>query len=414
MTEQEGPAKEPGGRSLTVEGVAVLFITAIVLAVSSHLRSTPYNQAVRTAYSWLHGRFWIEWPGPWMEALEYNGQHYPQYPPFPALLTLPFVLFAGQNANQTLVAGLACLGAMGFAWMLLVRLGVKRTSRLWLLVFLFAGTDLWWCTELGDVWFIAHVAAVLCTFVALWELAGRRRGWLVGLMAFCAFESRAVMILAVPLYAYLLASDDLVRECPARIPDAFARSRTRLMQLGGVLAAGAVVYMVYNFFKWGVPYDAGYGLYFHQEGWGQPTGSPFRLSYLPYQIYSFFMRPPELIEWRQQSSWPFFKVDPNGVALTFTSPALVIAFLAKPPWRLKWALWGTVALIAIPNFLYYLNGWYQFGMRHALDFIPFLFVLMAFALRERLPRWCAILIAYSALAGLWGVWWWGANMRSGD
>ena len=71
-------------------------------------------------------------------------------------------------------------------------------------------------------------------------------------------------------------------------------------------------------------------------------------------------------------------------------------------------------MIAIPQPSYYLNGWYQFGMRHALDFIPFLFVLMAFAVRYRMPRWSAALIAYSALAGLWGVWWWGTYMRKMD
>ncbi len=410
----ERPSPRTVTRDLIVEFAFILLGVAIALVISSHMRSTPYNQAVRAAYGWLHGRFWIDWPGPYMEALEFNGQHYPQYPPFPALLTLPFVLIAGETANQTVVAMLCCLGAIAFAWLFLVRLGVNRLSRVFLTLFLFAGTDLWWCSELGDVWFIAHSAAVLCTFVALWELTGRRRAWLVGLMAFCAFESRAVMLLAVPLYAYLLYFDDLKRECPEAIADAMASARMRLVQFGGVLAGGAIVYMVFNFFKWGVPYDAGYGLYFHQEGWGQATGSPFRLSYLPYQIYSFFMRPPELLEWRQQAIWPYFKVDPNGVALTFTSPALIIAFFAKPPLRLKWALWGTVILIAIPNFLYYLNGWYQFGMRHALDFIPFLFVLMAFALRERIQRWSAALIVYSILAGLWGVWWWGANMRTGD
>ena len=129
-----------------------------------------------------------------------------------------------------------------------------------------------WCSELGDVWFIAHVVAVACTFVALWELTGRRRGWLVGLMAFCAFESRAVMLLAVPLYVYLLWFDDLMRVCPIGSPDAYAGARTRIAGLAGVLAAGAFVYGVYNFAKWGAPYDAGYGLYFHREGWVSRPG----------------------------------------------------------------------------------------------------------------------------------------------
>jgi len=78
------------------------------------------------------------------------------------------------------------------------------------------------------------------------------------------------------------------------------------------------------------------------------------------------------------------------------------------------ALWLTAAAVALPDFLYYLNGWYQFGMRHALDFEPYLFVLMALGVREKMPRWGAILCVYSALAGAWGVWWWNMAMRTGS
>jgi hypothetical protein len=80
----------------------------------------------------------------------------------------------------------------------------------------------------------------------------------------------------------------------------------------------------------------------------------------------------------------------------------------------KIALWTTVVLVAGPSFFYYLNGWYQFGMRHALDFEPFLLVLMAFAVRERVPRWAQALIAYSCLVSVWGIWYWNTTYRAGD
>jgi hypothetical protein len=401
-------------RPLVVEFLIVLAVTFALLAASSHFRSTPYNQPVRQAFAWLHGRFWIDWPGPYMEALEYNGEHYAQYPPMPALLSLPLVLIWGMNANQTAIALAACLIAIAATWLTLVRLGVARVPRLLLTLFFFAGTDLWWCSQLGDVWFIAHSVAVMFTMLALLELTGARRGWLVALYAFCAFESRAVMLLALPLYAYLLWRDDLVEQVPGWAERAGSTVRKRLIGFGAVWAAGAAVYAAYNFAKWGVPYDAGYTLYFHQEPWGQPTGSPFRLSFVPYEIFSFFMQPPVLVEWRQQALWPLFKVDPHGVALTFTSPALVLAFFAQIPRRLKFALWGTIALIFLPNVTYYLNGWYQFGMRHALDFEPYLLLLMAFAARAAMPVWATILIVYSSLTGLWGVWWWNQFMRMHD
>ena len=70
------------------------------------------------------------------------------------------------------------------------------------------------------------------------------------------------------------------------------------------------------------------------------------------------------------------------------------------------ALWVAAILVAIPNFLYYVNGFAQFGMRHALDFEPFLVALMMLAVRERVPAWAKALIVYSIVVGVWGCWYW--------
>jgi hypothetical protein len=243
--------------------------------------------------------------------------------------------------------------------------------------------------------------------LALFELtAARPRSWLVALFGVCAFESRFSMVMAMPLYAYAVARGGLL------FPVAFDWRKLRGFAI--VCVAVLPFWIWYNEARWGVPWDIGYTAWFHHDSWGQPEGSPFRLSYFPYEVYSFFMRPPVLTEWLQQSIPPYFKVDPNGVALTFSSPALVLAFLSQAPRTLKRALWITVVLVAAPSFFYYLNGWYQYGMRHALDFEPFLLILMAFAVRERVPRWGQGLIAWSVAMSVWGIWFWNVNFRSGD
>jgi hypothetical protein len=78
------------------------------------------------------------------------------------------------------------------------------------------------------------------------------------------------------------------------------------------------------------------------------------------------------------------------------------------------ALWVAAILTAVPNFLYYVNGFAQYGMRHALDFIPFLFALMLFAARDRLALWAQALILYSIAANFYGVWFWNAFIRPGN
>ena len=137
-----------------------------------------------------------------------------------------------------------------------------------------------------------------------------------------------------------------------------------------MVAVALALWVARDFAQYGTARDIGYTLFYQQDGWGQPTGSPFRLAYFPYEFWSYFLQAPVLAEYRQLAEWPIFKLDPHGVALTWTSPALVLALLA-PRRRLVWLLWATIVLVAGPSFFYYLNGWVQFGMRHALDFEPF-------------------------------------------
>jgi hypothetical protein len=162
-------------------------ISFVVILASSHVRSTQQNNYVRVAYAWLHGHTWFDWPGRWMDAVEYNGHHYGIDGPVPALFMLPLVAIWGNAANQTIVAIVFAAIAVALAWILADKLGVRDlTTQIYLTLFLVAGTDVWWCAEIGDVWFLAHLCALTFAFGALVELCGRRRGWLVGLCAILA------------------------------------------------------------------------------------------------------------------------------------------------------------------------------------------------------------------------------------
>jgi hypothetical protein len=373
-------------------GLAALAVTAFV----SHLRATPYNNFVLLAQALLQGHAWINWPGPYIDALQYTDhRYYVIEAPLPALLLMPYVAVAGLQANQTLLAILLAGIAVGAAWELGERFSLPPLHNAWICAFLLCGTDLLWCAALGDVWFLAHVSAVCFTMLALVELAGKRRGWLVALWAACAFESRFSMIAAIPVYAYLLA-----------VPIS-ERTAKQIASFSGVLAGVAVLWVLYNQARWGTWNDIGYTMWYHQDQVGMPTGSPFRLIYLPNQLWSFFVQMPTVLP-----EFPWLRPEFSGVALTWTSPGLLLAFFARSPLRWVIALWIAALLTAAPNFLYYVNGFAQFGMRHALDFEPFLVALMMLAVRNRLAWWGYALIAYSIIAGFWGSWYWLTYVRA--
>ena len=305
----------------------------------------------------------------------------------PALLLVPFVAAFG-GANQTLLAIVLGAVAVGAAYEFAERMGVAPVTNAWICAFFLAGTDLLWAAMLGDVWFIAHVSAACFTMLALVELAGSKRGWLVAIWAACAVLSRFDLVLALPVYASLL------------------QSRRAVAFYAGALVPFVVFWVAYNAARWGVWYDIGYTAWYHQDQAGSPTGSPFQLKYFVYQLQSFFVQAPDRVP-----VWPYLQPSMSGVALTWTSPALLLALFAHRPARWAIALAVATLLVAGPNFIYYVNGFAQFGMRHALDFEPFLVALMFLAAREKMPRWAYVLIAYSIAASSWGVWYWNAFVR---
>jgi hypothetical protein len=374
--------------------VLAAIVAFVALAIAGHLHPTPFNNFVLLADALRHGHVWIDWPGPYIDALEYEGRRYVIEAPLPAILVLPAVLIWGTDVNQSVFSIALGAIAVGAGWELARRVGVPLWTRIWLCGFLLLGTDLFWCAMYGDVWFIAHVSAVAFTLLALVELQGKRRGWLVALYAACAIESRFSLVFALPVYAAWLAFDD-----DALRPAAYARRR--LVEFGATLIPFVVLWVDYNLLRWGVPYDIGYTAWYHQDSAGSPTGSPFRLEYLPNQLYSFFVRWPDYVRFP-----PYLIPTFNGVALTWTSPALVLAFFARQPRRVVILAWAATLLVALPNCVYYVNGFAQFGMRHALDFEPFLFLLMALALRGGIKPIGMALCAWSMAAGAWGVWYW--------
>jgi len=399
---------------------AVGVVTLIALLVAAHLRSTPYNNLSLLAAALAHGHPWVEGPtraltSPiWAntnDALLWNGHRYVIEGLLPALLLVPFAFAFGEQTNQTDLAIALCTIAVPVAYLVFRRSGASVRDALLITATFFAGTSLWWCAMLGDVWFIEHVSAVCFTMLALLELTGKRRGWVVGLCAGCAFESRFTLALAIPFYIAFLYRGGIT---PETVRPEFSKFLASLRSFALALLPFAILYIAWNEIRWHTITDIGYTEFFHADPWGQPTGSPFRLSYLPYEIYSFFLQSPQHVEWRQQAIPPYMKVDVHGVALEWTTPALVLAFFARGSRGYLWLMWSLIVVLWLPSMFYYLDGWTQFGMRHALDFEPFWFVLIAIAVRGGMPLWGRLLCAYSIAFGIWGIWFWDTTFRQYD
>jgi len=370
----------------------------VLCLLFSHFRSTPYNNYTLLAQAILHGRLWIDWPGPYIDAVLFEGHRYIVNDPVPAIFMLPVVAIWGTSANETIVACLFGGAATLAAWRLARNVGCSALTADWLAAFMLGGTDLLWCAMLGDVWYFAHVACATFLLLLLAELTGKRRAWLVTTYFGLACGSRFSVVLAAPLVAYWCAFGLLEP----------ARDLRRLRSVFLTAAPFVVLYVVYNEARWHLPWDIGHTIFYHQDVFvGSAVGGPFQFSALPFQLYSFFAQ----VDIAAGPAFPYLVPGQSGQALTVTSPALVLAFFARGSRRTILTLWLAVALAAAPSFLYYVNGSIQFGMRHALDFEPFVFALMALAARGDLRWYGNVLIAWSVIVEFWGCWYWNTFYR---
>ena len=191
---------------------------AVVAALFAHGRSTPYNNYVLFADALLHGRLWIDWPGNYIDAVLFDGHRYIVNDPVPALFLLPLVAVWHLGTNQTWLACAFAGVGTGAAWQLARNLGVSAFDADWLAAFMLLGTDFMWCAMLGDVWYLAHVSCAAFLLLALAELSGRGRPWLVALYFSLACGSRLTVVLTLPAFAFWLASGFVVERL-ARVVD---------------------------------------------------------------------------------------------------------------------------------------------------------------------------------------------------
>ena len=368
----------------------IFIISLIIYLISTGFRDTLYNNHVLLANAWLHGHLWIEGPVSGIDALQFEGHWYIIEGPLPAVLLLPIVAIFGPHTNQVAFAAICAAIALAAADIVFERMGIEPRLRNWLVAFVGFGTVLWWCTAFAAVWMLAHVMGVMFALLILAECYGKRRPALIGFLIACMGLTRFPMILAaIPISYWLFA--------PANTQGAKLNARAvRAFILG--LAPLLVLYIGYNYARWHTPFDIGYTLWYHQDQVGEPTGPPFKLHYLPFNVYSFFFYPPAFA-----NDFPWLRPTSFGVALTFTSPALALAFLTSPRAREGLVWWSATVVTAVPSFLYYVNGFEQFGMRHSLDFTPFMLPLVARGL-ERCPSALSFgLIVFSIAANAYGV-----------
>ncbi|MEO8245844.1 MAG: hypothetical protein ABI622_01870 [Chloroflexota bacterium] len=352
------------------------------------------------AEAFLHGHLDVAYPFPGaVDTVTIDGRVYLPFGPFPAVLFMPLVALVGGARSlisfEPLINSAMAAFDVALCWALLARYdGGSARRRIWLVVLFAFSTPLWWITIRGGVWHTSQIVATGITLIGLLEVSGRRRGWVLGVVAAAGFLTRAPLIFAAPLWIFAAWLG------PA--PNSGRLDRARVGQVATVVACvvGAVALsMVYNAARFGSPLESGYGLaVLAPELAGTRDHGLFSLAYLPRNLDLFLLRLPGIVP-------PplFLQPDGFGLSILITSPGLLLALFADHRRRIAVACAVTAVAVLLPSLLYYGGGWLQMGFRYFLDSIPFVMVLVALGARRRFGGWWRVLVAAGVLVGVSGL-----------
>lgn len=383
----------------TLGTLIIVAVTTALYLLSSSTDRQELDYFVRLADALVHGRIYLTEAPSWLnELIPRDGVWYVAYPPMPALLLVPFVAIFGPGFHQQVASCLFGGIAVGLAWLVLGRFALSGRVRLGLTVVFGFGTVLWYVAEVGSVWYISHVVAVMFSMAALLLLLEKRWPFLVGLLLGCAAISRLPVGLTAPFFLALIVGLGWPPRLPARA-ERGAAVRAGLAFLIGI-AIPSAVYLLYNVARWGTIVDQGYVLIpgVLEDPLYAKHGI-LALEYIPRHIHAIFLR-----SWNFVDDPPFFQPSLWGLSLFLTTPLFLWlgkARLRDP--RVAWAAIGT-GLALIPIVTHGNVGLTQFGYRFSLDVQPLLFVVLATVFERGMSRWAWAASAAGLAICAYGLW----------
>lgn len=361
-------------------------LLSLALIISTAFRYNNDNSLNLLAAQFLKGHISLNPDNtlPVGDISTYNGKFYMYFGPLASIMLMPFIAVFGITFPQIFIGIFSLITSFYAIFALSRKFLFSIIDSLWLSLFFVFSTVLFSTSAINITSYLVEalgVPLILLSFLAYFSK--KKRPVLVGLLLGLAVLTRVTLILAITFFIVEFLKKRLTKK--------------ELFTLFMPLIACCLLLAAYNYLR----FDS-----FIETGYNHHIENPFPLSenfaygqthliHLPANLYAFFIKPPEVILHNENGyvlKFPYFKADPWGMAIWFTSPLFfLLLFNFK---KNKYFLSSFTALIAIalPIFTFFSVGFAQFGYRYALDFLPFLFLLLIPCLKPKLTHTAIILI----------------------
>jgi hypothetical protein len=370
----------------------LLLIAGGILALASWNFSNAGEQHfVNLAQSFLEGHLYLlqQPESGWGDTSLYQERHYWPLGPLPAVLLMPFVLLFGPSFQQGYVLFVSNLLSLYLLYRIASRITGTANTALWLAFGFTFGTAYVYVATVSWSWYLSQALGNLLLLLALNEYFGPRRFWIIGMVLAVALATRITLGFAGIFFAGAILLEGAKEE-----------KRTNLIRLGVPMAASMALLLGYNYLRFDHLLEFGYGL---QLIYGEPAANRahgvWSFVHFPANLYYFLLKGPEAVFVPRSKvlTSPYVYANGWGMSILFTSPLFLWIFKASLRDRLVrlCALTSGAMLFAILG--YYGIGVRQYGYRYAIDFYPFLLVILCLVLKTGMSPGLKGLIVLSAV-----------------
>lgn len=332
----------------------------------------------------------------------FNGRYYLFYGPFASIFLIPFVVVFGKGFPQVSLGIISLIISFIATYSISRSFKFGKQDSLWLSVFMVFSTVLFAAGVIDITAYQVEAFGFSLILLTLAMYFSQKRSLLVGLLMGLAILTRATLVLAVIFFVLEFLQKRL--------------SLKHLLIIFIPIFASLIMLAGYNFIRFHSIFETGYIYDITLKTFPLTNNLAYgymSLSHIPANLYSFLIMPPQPLLTDMNGGFvlkfPYLKVSPWGLAIWYTSPLFLFLLFKFRKWKYTISALVTAIFLAIPVVTYFSVGFSQYGYRYALDFLPFLFLLLIPSLTPKLSKAAIALIVIGVIfnclfiSSLWGI-----------
>jgi hypothetical protein len=351
----------------------------------------------------LHGKIYLSNPPTTHDLTFYQGNWYVSFPPFPAILMLPFIAIWGVRGFNTVTFSLILAASTSVLVFLIMHRLLRRgwitlsyRGMTWLVALFSFGTVAWWLATTSRSALFSQTCTVFFCALSFWLALQESPPWSVGLSLTAAILCRPNVFLLFPALIAITIQIKLAQGI----------GKWKQILKWGIISGipiflGAVFLLSYNYLRFGNFFDFGYQTLNGSEmivERAQEYGI-FNFHFIPENLKVMFLAFP----WHLITQCKYFLPRGNGMSIFFTTPAMIYLFRRfKVSWWIG-GCWCSIILSILLLSMYHNTGAMQYGYRYVMDFIIPIIMIIALNAGKKISIPLKALIVISILVNYYGL-----------